>query len=103
MRIGKLLRFGRTRTNLSLDIVNLFNSNDNLSYGTLFNATWPAPTAVLVPRIFRINASTRFLKGYGLQAPGSGAEVGTEAGFGKPSPPFFLAGSRKSEAESPDA
>ena len=57
MRIGKLLRFGRTRTNLSLDIVNMFNSNDNLSYGTLFNATWPATTAVLVPRLFRINAS----------------------------------------------
>ena len=60
MRIGKLLRFGRTRTNLSVDMVNLFNSNDNLGYGTLFNATWPAPTAVLVPRIFRINASFDF-------------------------------------------
>ena len=38
MRIGKILRFGRTRSNLSLDIVNLFNSNDNLAYRTLFNA-----------------------------------------------------------------
>jgi len=57
MRIGKLLRFGRTRSNFSLDVVNLFNSNDNLAYGTLLNATWPAPTAVLLPRIFRINAS----------------------------------------------
>jgi hypothetical protein len=60
MRIGKLLRFGRTRSNISLDIVNLFNSNDNLGYGTLLNATWPAPTAVLLPRIFRINASFEF-------------------------------------------
>jgi hypothetical protein len=60
MRIGKLLRFGRTRSNISLDIVNLFNSNDNLGYGTLFNATWPAPTAVLLPRIFRVNASFEF-------------------------------------------
>jgi hypothetical protein len=55
MRIGKILRFGRTRSNLSLDIVNLFNSNDNLAYQTLLSPTWPAPTQVLLPRIFRIN------------------------------------------------
>ena len=55
MRIGKILRFGRTRSNLSLDIVNLFNSNDNLAYQTLLSATWPAPTQVLLPRIFRVN------------------------------------------------
>ena len=55
MRIGKILRFGRTRSNVSLDIVNLFNSNDNLAYGTLLSATWPAPTQVLLPRIFRVN------------------------------------------------
>ena len=58
MRLGKILRFGRTRSNVSLDIINLFNSNDNLAYGTLLGtttSTWPAPTAVLLPRIFRIN------------------------------------------------
>jgi hypothetical protein len=55
MRLGKILRFGRTRSNVSLDIINLFNSNDNLAYGTLLSATWPAPTQVLLPRIFRIN------------------------------------------------
>ena len=38
MRIGKILRFGRTRSNISMDIVNLFNSNDNLAYGTLLSA-----------------------------------------------------------------
>jgi len=55
MRIGKILRFGRTRSNLSLDIVNIFNSNDNLAYQTLLSPTWPAPTQVLLPRIFRVN------------------------------------------------
>ena len=60
MRLGKLVRFGRTRANVSLDVVNLFNSNDNLVYGTLLNATWPAPTTVLLPRIFRINATFDF-------------------------------------------
>jgi hypothetical protein len=55
MRVGKILRFGRTRSNLSFDIVNLFNSNDNLAYQTLLSPTWPAPTQVLLPRIFRVN------------------------------------------------
>jgi len=55
MRIGKILRFGRTRSNVSLDVINLFNSNDNLAYGTLLSPTWPAPTQVLLPRIFRVN------------------------------------------------
>ena len=100
MRIGKILRFGRTRSNLSLDIVNLFNSNDNLAYGTLLNATWPAPTPVLLPRIFRVNCRHRFLRGYGLQAPGSGAEADL-SGLGETRARLALAGSRKSEAESP--
>lgn len=55
MRIGKILRFGRTRSNLSLDVINLFNSNDNLAYQTLLSPTWPAPTQVILPRIFRLN------------------------------------------------
>ena len=55
MRMGKILRFGRTRSNLSLDVINLFNSNDNLAYQTLLSPTWPAPTSVLLPRIFRVN------------------------------------------------
>ncbi len=33
MRFGKILRFGRTRTNVALDLYNLFNSNT----GTAFN------------------------------------------------------------------
>ena len=32
MRIAKLLRFGRTRTNIGIDIYNLFNSNVPLTY-----------------------------------------------------------------------
>jgi hypothetical protein len=60
MRIGKVLRVGRTRTNLSLDIINVLNSNDNLAYAPLLNATWPTPTTVLLPRIFRVNASVDF-------------------------------------------
>ena len=60
LRIGKILRFGRTRTNLNLDIVNALNSNDNLAYSATFGATWPAPTSVLTARLFRLSAQFDF-------------------------------------------
>jgi hypothetical protein len=60
LRIGKILRFGRTRTNLNLDIVNALNSNDNLGYSPTFSATWPAPTSVLTARLFRLSAQLDF-------------------------------------------
>ncbi len=60
LRIGKILRFGRTRTNLNLDIVNALNSNDNLAYSPTFGATWPAPTSVITARLFRLSAQFDF-------------------------------------------
>jgi hypothetical protein len=60
IRVGKILRFGRTRTNLNLDIVNALNSNDNLGYSGTFGATWPAPTSVLTARLFRLSAQLDF-------------------------------------------
>jgi hypothetical protein len=63
MRFGKILRFGRTRTNVAIDLYNLFNSN----VGTAFNqgfgtngATWLRPTAVLNPRFARFNVTFDF-------------------------------------------
>ena len=60
LRLGKLLRFGHTRTNLNLDVVNALNSNDNLAYSATFGPTWPAPTSVLAARLFRLSAQFDF-------------------------------------------
>jgi hypothetical protein len=60
LRIGKLLRFGRTRANLNLDVVNALNSNDNLGYSPTFSATWPTPTSVITARLFRLSAQFDF-------------------------------------------
>jgi hypothetical protein len=60
IRVGKILRFGKTRTNLNLDIVNALNSNDNLAYSATFGATWPAPTSVITARLFRLSAQLEF-------------------------------------------
>jgi hypothetical protein len=60
IRVGKILRFGKSRTNINLDIVNALNSNDNLGYSPTFGATWPAPTSVITARLFRISAQYEF-------------------------------------------
>jgi hypothetical protein len=63
MRFGKILRFGRTRANVAIDLYNMFNSN----VGTAFNqgfgtdgALWLRPTAVLNPRFARFNVTFDF-------------------------------------------
>jgi hypothetical protein len=65
VRLGKNLRFGRTRTNVAIDFYNLFNSNTgtayNLTYDPVTNgATWLAPTTVLNPRFARFNVTFNF-------------------------------------------
>ena len=40
LRFGKLLRFGRTRTLVSLDLFNAFNTNTTDVYQTFFGATY---------------------------------------------------------------
>jgi hypothetical protein len=60
LRIGKLIRMGRTRTALNVDVVNALNSNDNLAYSSTFSASWPVPTQVLTARLFRLSAQVDF-------------------------------------------
>jgi hypothetical protein len=54
-RIAKLVRFGTSRVNLSVDVLNSLNSDAILAYTPLLNATWPTPNVVLKPRIARLN------------------------------------------------
>ncbi len=63
MRFAKILRFGRTRTNLGFDLYNLFNANTGTTYNQAFGAdgaTWLRPTAILNPRFVRFNATVDF-------------------------------------------
>ena len=62
IRIGKILRFGRTRTNIGFDIYNLFNSAPVLTYNQAFvpGGTWLAPLSVLTPRFAKIGAQISF-------------------------------------------
>jgi hypothetical protein len=65
LRVGKILKFGRTRTNIAIDLYNVFNSNTGTAYNQTYDpvtngATWLAPTTVLNPRFARFNVTFDF-------------------------------------------
>jgi hypothetical protein len=65
VRFAKVLRFGRTRTNVGMDLYNLLNANTPTTYEAVFDpatngARWMQPTAVLTPRAARFNVQFEF-------------------------------------------
>jgi Carboxypeptidase regulatory-like domain len=65
MRFAKILRFGGSRLDVGIDVYNLFNSNATTTYLQTFlysngGATWLDPTAILGPRLARVNATLTF-------------------------------------------
>ena len=60
LRIGKLLRFGGTRTLLSLDIYNAFNANTTDAYQSFFGLAYLNPTSIMAARLAKISAQIDF-------------------------------------------
>jgi hypothetical protein len=63
LRFGKNLRFGRTKTNVALDLYNLFNANTGTAFNQAFGTdgtTFLRPTAILNPRFVRFNVTFDF-------------------------------------------
>jgi hypothetical protein len=63
MRVSKILRIGRVRTKVGIDLYNLFNSNTGTGFNQNFGAdgsTWLRPNAILNPRYARVNATVDF-------------------------------------------
>ncbi|MEP7307571.1 MAG: carboxypeptidase-like regulatory domain-containing protein [Acidobacteriota bacterium] len=67
LRFAKILRFGRTRTNIGFDLYNILNSAAILSYNQNFSpaittgsGAWLAPTGVLQPRFWKFSIQTDF-------------------------------------------
>ena len=65
IRVAKILRFGRTRTNVGFDVINVTNSAAVLTYNQTFIpnqtvSTWLRPNSVLQPRFFKISAQIDF-------------------------------------------
>jgi hypothetical protein len=69
MRFAKVLRFGRTRSDVGIDLNNLLNTNYPTGYtttytysanNTLQGGTWFAPTSIYAPRFVRVNYTLNF-------------------------------------------
>jgi hypothetical protein len=62
VRAAKILRHGRSRTMVALDIYNALNSSAGLTYNNAFvpGASWPRPNTILTPRFFRVTAEMEF-------------------------------------------
>jgi len=68
LRFAKILRFGRTRTNVGFDIYNVMNSAPVLTYNQTFvlptpanpAGSWLTPTSILQPRFVKFSATIDF-------------------------------------------
>ena len=62
LRVAKIVRIGRTRTNIGFDIYNLLNANPALTYNAAYSAAlpFPRPTGVLTPRFVKLSAQIDF-------------------------------------------
>jgi hypothetical protein len=65
MRFAKVVRFGRMKANVGMDVYNVLNSNTPTTYETVYDpatngARWMQPTAVLLPRFARFNVQVDF-------------------------------------------
>jgi hypothetical protein len=63
LRLAKILKFGRTRTNVGFDIYNVMNLSPVLSYNQAYSPTttlWLTPTGVLQPRFWKFSAQFDF-------------------------------------------
>jgi hypothetical protein len=65
-RSPKILRFGRTRTDIGVDLYNLLNTNYATAYETTYSyaqpngGTWLNPTSILAPRFVRLNFTINY-------------------------------------------
>jgi hypothetical protein len=59
LRLGKIIRVARTRSNISLDIYNIANS-DVISGLTATYTSWLAPTTVVAPRLLKVSWTLDF-------------------------------------------
>lgn len=62
IRIAKVLGFGRSRSNVGIDIYNVLNSSAILSYTQTFipGGQWLRPNTVLTPRFVKVSAQIDF-------------------------------------------
>ena len=59
-RVAKILRFGKTRANIGLDIYNVANSSTTLTYNATYGATWLRPQTFMPARFLKVTGQFNF-------------------------------------------
>ncbi|MBI4521417.1 MAG: hypothetical protein HY701_11310 [Gemmatimonadetes bacterium] len=59
-RIGKNVRYGRTRALIARDVFNLFNSSTPDVYQQAYGAAYLNPLSITVARLFKLSAQFDF-------------------------------------------
>ena len=61
-RLAKIVRYGRTRSQVGFDIYNLFNTDVVTSYNQTFvpNGSWLTPTSIQPARYVKVSAQVDF-------------------------------------------
>ena len=59
-RFAKVLQFGSTRTNVGIDLYNLFNANTGTAFDQSYGPNWLRPTTIMNPRFLRFNVTFDF-------------------------------------------
>jgi len=59
-RVSKIFRVSRTKTAVNFDFYNVTNSNSVTTENSAYGPTWRAPTAILLPRLFKLSAQFDF-------------------------------------------
>jgi hypothetical protein len=60
LRFGKILRFGRTKTAVNLDLYNVFNGNTILTMNNTFGPAWQNPQSIMLARFMKIGVQFDF-------------------------------------------
>ena len=60
LHVGKVLRFGRTRTNVGVDVFNALNSSVVQNSNATFGTNWLRPTLVMPARFVKVSMQLDF-------------------------------------------
>jgi hypothetical protein len=59
-RFGKILNYKGTRTNLAIDLLNVFNTNTATGFKQNYGTTFLTPTAIVSARVAKLNITVDF-------------------------------------------
>ena len=60
LRFGKILRYARTKTNVSVDLFNVFNASPVMRMFQTYGPSWLQPTSIMSARLVKLSVQVDF-------------------------------------------